>query len=208
MSAARGKLIVFEGIDGCGKSTQSARLVRHLSEKGQRAQLTFEPTYGPIGAPLRHYLAGRLALDARSLPYVYAADRADHLYGRGGMLEQLEAGWTVVCDRYVFSSLAYQVPEAPEALVLGLNAHFPAPDATVLLDLDPAAALERKRKQTAQVDVNDTLEKQRQVAQNFERAVATLGERYRVLRFDATLPQDALFQRILEGLVKLGVVSG
>lgn len=202
----RGLFIVFEGLDGSGKTTQAKLLADRLSERGRRVHLTAEPTTGPIGAELRHYLAHRLSFDPRVLPYLFAADRADHLYNaESGILAALASGVTVICDRYVLSSLAYQSTEAARELVETLNRDFPPPDLTVYLDVTPEEGLAAKQRQSHLSEANDTLHKQAAVAREYARALDQLGSAHHVVRLrllDRTPAETAA--AILKAVEQLG----
>src|SRR5690242_1407194 len=118
MAEGKGKLIVIEGLDGAGNSTQAQMLRYGLGRVGYKAYFTHQPSEGPAGAIIRLALTRRLTyaasddtaarepIDGRTLALLYAADRLDHL--RNDIEPKLAAGVQVVCDRYVFSSLAYQ----------------------------------------------------------------------------------------------------
>jgi dTMP kinase len=181
-----GKFIVFEGIDGSGKTTQVGRLAQKLQHAGVKIHTTFEPTNGPVGAILRQYLVQRVSFDPRVLPYLYAADRADHLYNdKTGIERALASGVTVICDRYVLSSFAYQVPEHSFELVEYLNRRFKIPDLTFFLRRSPGSGLSEKRKQSSySTDANDTLEKQTSVAAEYEHAIEVLGTSHHVVTLD------------------------
>lgn len=206
-----GKFIVFEGIDGSGKTTQVARLAQKLQADGVPIHTTFEPTNGPIGAILRQYLSQRVSFDPRVLPYLYAADRGDHLYNdKGGIEPALARGVNVICDRYVLSSFAYQVPEHSFELVDYLNRNFRTPDLTVFLRRSPASGLSEKQKQSAvSQDANDTLEKQTSVAAEYERALTVFRESHHVVELDPLAlgldgTADVIYRHVaaLLGLVK------
>ena len=114
----RGKFIVFEGIDGSGKSTQMKLLAQKLEEKGIKTRLTLEPTYGLVGGTLHHILSGKIKADPKVTAALFVADRLDHLTNaEDGVLKSLENGETVICDRYYFSSYAYQSTEVGEWVV-------------------------------------------------------------------------------------------
>ena len=142
-SRSSGRLIVLEGGEGSGKSTQAERLATRLG-----AVLTHEPGATELGAALR-----RLLLDERSAPVderaealLMAADRAQHVAEVIG--PALAEGRTVVCDRYVGSSLAYQGVGRGlgVAAVAALSAFAVAgrtPDVVVLLDVPPDVAAAR-----------------------------------------------------------------
>jgi dTMP kinase len=197
-----GKFIVFEGIDGSGKTTQVGRFAARLQADGVPIHTTFEPTNGPVGAILRQYLVKRVSFDPRVLPYLYAADRGDHLYNdKNGIEQALARGITVICDRYILSSFAYQVPEHSFELVDYLNRSFRKPDLTIFLRRNPASALSEKQKQSNySKDANDTLEKQTSVAAEYERAIAVFGDSHHVVTLDPLAlgiegTTDAIFER-------------
>lgn len=144
----RGKFIVLEGIDGSGTTTQLGRAAAFVESLGHRALATREPSTGPIGQLLREALLGRLGLpdgtglDGRTMALLFAADRVDHLQRE--IEPQLTAGTTVISDRYLLSSLAYQAEEADRVWVAGLARGVPLPDLTVLLDLPVETAAQRR----------------------------------------------------------------
>jgi len=138
-----GRFIVFEGGEGCGKSTQAARLAGHLD-----ALLTRQPGGTPIGARLRELLLDGVAGDVapRTEALLMAADRAQHV--DEVVRPALADGRDVVCDRYIPSSIAYQgfgrgldpgeVRRISDWAVDGLW-----PDLVVLLVVPPEEALAR-----------------------------------------------------------------
>lgn len=145
-TAARGRFVVVEGLDGAGTTTQAERLAAALrSRRGLPVELTKEPTSGPLGAVLRQAIEARLTLDPVALALAFAADRADHLFNPvNGVVAALEAGRWVVSDRYVLSSLAYnRGGTVSREWVAELNRHAIAPDLTIFVDVDPEICLER-----------------------------------------------------------------
>jgi dTMP kinase len=104
---ARGRFVVLEGNDGCGKSTQAGRLVRRLEAAGHTVVATFEPGATELGRDLRQLLlGGDHAVEPRAEALLMAADRAQHV---AAVIEPaLARGAWVVSDRFVGSSLAYQ----------------------------------------------------------------------------------------------------
>ncbi|MEZ5321454.1 MAG: dTMP kinase [Microthrixaceae bacterium] len=143
MSPHRGRFVVFEGGEGCGKSTQAERLATRLG-----AVLTREPGGTPLGGRLRALLLDRattgLAPKAEAL--LMAADRAQHV---AGVIEpSLSAGRHVVCDRYLYSSVAYQgfgrgLGAGEIAALSRFAVGSVLPDIVILLDLDPRLAATR-----------------------------------------------------------------
>ena len=106
------RLIVLEGLDGAGTTTQMRLLSERLTRDGKPHAATWEPTDGPIGQLLRSILARDTRAHPRSIALLYAADRNEHLYAPViGMEARAKKGEIVICDRYLFSSLAYQSVE-------------------------------------------------------------------------------------------------
>ncbi len=150
MSApGRGRLIAFEGIDGCGKSTQAALLAERLG-----ARLTFEPGATPLGTALRELLLSPALPDVapRTEALLMAADRAQHV---AQVIEPLLVeGTSVVTDRFTASTLAYQGygRELDVAALRMLNDWATgglSPDLNVLIDVPPEVARLRLRDQHA-----------------------------------------------------------
>jgi dTMP kinase len=144
----RGKFLVLEGIDGSGTTTQLDRAVAYVESLGRPAVATREPSTGPIGRLLREALLGQLGMSdgtrmaGRTMALLFAADRIDHLQRE--VEPQLAAGTTVISDRYLLSSLAYQAEEAERDWVQGLARGILRPDLTILLDLPIEVAAKRR----------------------------------------------------------------
>src|SRR5450755_2888527 len=109
---AKGRLVVLEGIDGAGTTTQAARLAARIKQAGTKARTTKEPSDGPVGTLIRHVLTGRivgakgLAPGWATMALLFAADRMDHVETE--IEPFLAEGGVIVSDRYDASSLAYQ----------------------------------------------------------------------------------------------------
>ena len=146
--------IVFEGIDGAGTSTQIKKLVEKNPSK---FIATAEPTSLPTGKFLRQMLAGEFSVDEKTNAFLFAADRCEHIYGKGGVKELTENGKIVVSDRYLFSSLAYQSVSCGKEFPLFLNSKFPLPQLLFYFEINPEISLarvnsrnERKKKKKQQ----------------------------------------------------------
>ena len=136
-------LIAIEGLDQSGKATQAERLRDQLREGGARARLVSFPDYGTsIGEEIARALQGEREYGPEAMQLLYVANR----YERKADLERwLAGGLTVVCDRYVASSIAYGEAQGLDASWLtDIQRFLPAPELTILLDIDPALAAERK----------------------------------------------------------------
>lgn len=138
------QFIVLEGIDGAGTTTQRDLLVQALKSAGESVHSTCEPTEGNIGRLIRAILDSDDMLEPRSMAMLFAADRFEHACSsRYGFLKHLNAGTWVVCDRYVFSSLAYQGPEVGFGEVKLLNSGIPLPHWVFHLQIDSSVAMSR-----------------------------------------------------------------
>ncbi len=185
--ADKGKFIVFEGTDGSGKSTQMKQLGKYLKGRGIACSLTHEPTDSPFGGVLRACLTGRIDADERAIAALFAADRLDHITNPvNGIVKQLEAGVTVLCDRYYFSSLAYNGGLVSAEWVAQLNAQAMAllrADLTVFIDLTPEESMKRvsRRGETERYESLESLRRVRQAYFDaFERYGA--GENIAIIR--------------------------
>jgi dTMP kinase len=106
----RGKFIVFEGLDGCGKTTQLLLLSERLKRAGVPHIATREPSDGnPVGRLVRDAVHGSVTLENETLALLFAADRYQHIQTE--ILPALTRGAHVLCDRYYYSNLAYQHDE-------------------------------------------------------------------------------------------------
>jgi dTMP kinase len=155
-----GKLIVLEGIDGAGTTTQAERLKAHY---GARVHVTREPSDGPIGIEIRKILRGAHApFDHVALALLFAADRLDHLARE--IEPRLAEGVHVVSDRYLISSFVYQGQFVDIDFVYDVNRRARAADLTLLLRVPAAVAAERRRARGGPEELFDALEVQAQIA--------------------------------------------
>ena len=138
----RGVFIVFEGVDGGGKSTQIKLLTDYFRDRGYDVEHYMEPTEGQIGNLLWSYMRSKSrSFSPETEALLFAADRIEH--GKA-ITEALEAGRVVISDRYVHSSLAYQGAAGVDvAWMKQLNRHALKPDLVMLLDIDPEKSLSR-----------------------------------------------------------------
>ncbi len=169
----RGKFIVFEGLDGSGKTTQMKMLTKYLESKGKCCFSTHEPTDSPFGALLRNCLTGRIDTDERAIAALFAADRLDHILNAvNGIAKKLDAGVNVFCDRYYFSSFAYNGEFVPFDWVVELNRparELLRPDLTVFIDLPSEESMKRVARR-GETERYETTEKQKKIRERFYEA--------------------------------------
>lgn len=158
----KGKFIVLEGIDGSGKSTQASFLHKKLNMNGVKCSLHAEPTQGSIGSLLRCYLKGEKKADELAVAALFTADRLDHITAaKGGIISELENGINVICDRYYFSSYAYNCHNHDIEKIIGMNhicAELLRPDLTVFIDIPVKTALQRLSHSRSSMDIYENEE--------------------------------------------------
>jgi dTMP kinase len=138
-----GQLIAFEGLDGCGKSTQIERLAVKLRTAGREVVQTSEPTDGEFGRRIRATArSGEPIPPAEELRW-FVEDRRAHV--AEVIRPALVAGKTVLSDRYYLSTVAYQGARGgePDRILAQSEAEFPQPDLVLLLEIPPDVALAR-----------------------------------------------------------------
>jgi dTMP kinase len=188
--------ITIEGLDGSGGTTQLAMLADAFAarEPGREVVRTREPSPGPVGVLLRQALAGGEIGDA-VFPYLFAADRRDHL--DRVVLPALARGAVVISDRYALSSYAYQSLAVGLERVMAINADFPAPDLTVVLDLPAEDCLARITARGGTRERFETLERLRAVAAAYDAAIAACPT-WRVARVSGAGEPAAVHARVAE----------
>jgi dTMP kinase len=190
--------IALEGIDGSGKSTQMKLLTKKLEEAGHKVYTTFEPSNGAIGTMIRTILKGDTHTDDRIIAGLFVADRLDHLLNKeNGILKKMDEGYTVICDRYCFSSYAYQGTHMSMDWVIAANAMSASilkPDVNVFIDIDPEVSMQRITTNRDKIEIYETLENQKKVKEKFFEA------------FDRMKNEEKIF--IVEGNRNPEVIAG
>jgi len=145
LSRGKGLFIVLEGIDGSGKTTIAKMLIEELEGYGYRTIYTFEPWTTKFIENLKELGSLR---DAYIDALIYAADRLVHI--KSVIEPALINGHIVICDRYYYSSIAYQsAMGAPMDWVLTVNKFALKPDLAIYLDIEPEVGIARKRGYTS-----------------------------------------------------------
>ncbi len=200
--ARTGRLVVLEGIDGAGTTTQGQRLETTLTARGRDVHLTREPTTGPIGRLLREYLAGRHhPSDATTLALLFAADRADHLARE--IEPALARGALVITDRYYHSSLAYQGTGEDRDFIRTINRRARRPDLTLFLEVPVEIAAARRAADARPDELFDHLETQRAIAIGYRAALAALASEEQIVHLDGTQSLDQVADAILSRVLSL-----
>ena len=137
-----GVLVNLEGIDGCGKSTQSKLLREKLEGKGEKVIILKEPTKRPHGQKLWDVLHGKRKASNEEILELFVLDRKQHVEEK--IQPALDDGTVVLMDRYYYSSMAYQVAGGMDVEEIREKHVFaPRPDVVLIFDLPVSVALER-----------------------------------------------------------------
>lgn len=140
--ALPGRLIVFEGIDGTGKSTQISLLHQYLAGMGYQVLSTREPTDGYFGRKIRELYLNRDQVTQQEELDLFLSDRREHVESL--LLPELSAGKIVLCDRYYLSTAAYQGANGFDPIeILRLNDFAPVPDIALLFEISITTSLRR-----------------------------------------------------------------
>ncbi|MBQ4601471.1 MAG: dTMP kinase [Clostridia bacterium] len=194
------KFIVFEGIDGSGKTTQIKLLHKALAERNIPVHITKEPTDDPMGKQLRKYLGGKEKTDLRAIAALFAADRLHHITTEDGILDNLSRGNVVLCDRYYLSSYAYQSVDCDLDWIMALNreaANIARPDLHIFLDV-PAEQSMGRVESRGETEIFEKLERQQQIRKNFFDLFDMLDGKENVLIVDGTRAPEVIAEEIIE----------
>lgn len=198
--------VCFEGIDGAGKSTQASRLVQYLKKQGSAAELVFDPGTTRIGTAIRQILLHNdapISNTAQMLLFSAArAELAEYVRGR------LAAGATVVCDRWLLSTLVYQgeINRIDTEFILTVFRQTTglSPDICFVLDLPAELSLQRTgpgRDRYERID-NDMRERMRNTYLRFSGFGATPTPTPEVAKnvflIDATLTSDQIHECVVQ----------
>ncbi len=150
----KGLLIVFEGIDGSGKTTLAKLLTDRLAAKGHNVLFTYEPTSGRWGTELRKSFTANQRLGPEKELDLFLRDRKEHV--EQVIRPKLEKGYIIICDRYYYSTMAYQGARGmdPSLIEKSNEAFAPKPDILFLLKINPENALKRIQQRRKEVPNN------------------------------------------------------
>ena len=190
--------IVFEGIDGAGKTTQINLLADKLRTAGLDPYITAEPTGMETGKAIRRVLSGAIPKTPTQGAAMFVQDRIDHNVDPEQGIEVLLAqSKAIICDRYYYSSLAYQGSLTDFDWVMACNCDCPEirrPDLCIFLDLSPEESMKRitrDRTQTEIYEKADTLTKVRARYMDVFDRLAAKGDKIEIIDASGTIEQTA-----------------
>ncbi|MCC6815050.1 MAG: dTMP kinase [Saprospiraceae bacterium] len=207
MKDNKGKFIVFEGIDGSGKSTQAKLLAEFLNSMNLKNHLTSEPTKRPVGKMIRQIFSEELTMDNLVVAGLFVADRLDHLTNsEDGILHFINQGKHVISDRYYLSSYAYQGTFAPMNWIIESNQMARTllkADITFYLDLNPYESMKRIQAQRESKEIYENLEILKKVHANYQEVIRIFRSDENIVVLDANLPSDELSNIICNKVIQI-----
>lgn len=190
------RFVVFEGIDGAGTSTQIEILKKN--PLAENFFFTAEPSEGATGIFLRKILAGKAEVSPETATYLFAADRAEHLWGKGGIKDHAESGKIVVCDRYIFSSLAYQGATCGESIPKTINSPFPLPEMLFFFGIGAEDSMSRIERRGQNLEIYESRDMLTKTAERYRKIISEYKsqDEMKIVELDATLPREKIAEQI------------
>lgn len=200
----KGLFIVFEGIDGAGKSTQAKLLASALESEGKKVYMTAEPTELPSGKALREVLGGKVKKTPCEIALMFAEDRVAHnTDSELGIEKMLSEGAYIICDRYYYSSLAYQGSEVDYDWVKALNTRCPDirhPDLCIFLDLSPTESMKRISIGRDSTEIYENEETLSTVRNTFMKVLEDMKKEDKIAIIDASGDIESIASAILSAV--------
>ncbi len=195
--------IVFEGLDGSGKGTQISMLASKLEKTGAKIALTAEPTQFATGGLVRDALGGLTRRTPAELAGLFLADRIAHCANPvSGIGALLKSGHTVICDRYYYSSFAYQGMDTDLEWVMRANLGCPdiiKPDVCIFLDVPPEECDRRIEAGRASREIFEQIETIRRIRQKYMEVFRLLPD-HNIKTVSAQGAPEQVAQRVLEAI--------
>lgn len=203
----RGRFIVFEGIDGSGKTTQIKYLKKHLEDNNKLCYETREPSDSPMGALIRQILTGKIKTDNKAIAALFVSDRIEHILNPvSGLKEKINSGINVICDRYYFSSYAYHSVDMDMDWVIDANsicADILKPDYNIFIDISPETAMERISAGRAQTELFETKERLTLVREKYFEAFDKFSGKENILIIDGNKSPEEISNEVWEKISHL-----
>lgn len=191
--------IVFEGLDGAGTTTQCRLLSEVLTRKKIPHWSTREPTDNPFGQLARRILRKEIECRAKSLALLFTADRQEHVFDSDdGIRTRLADGEIVLCDRYFFSTMAYQSLSCSSEELQMLCRPFPLPEYLFFLDVDEETAMKRiRRRQGSAPELFEQEVRLREIRRCYHRTLQLFEESdMRIHWLDAARPLEEILEEV------------
>lgn len=194
--------IVFEGLDGSGKSTQISMLKDKLKLMGRKVYVTAEPTNSATGGLIRDTLSNNYKREPSELASLFLTDRISHNVNPvWGIQKFLQEGTDIICDRYYYSSFAYQGIGTDLQWIIDMNLNCPQiikPDLCIYLDVDPKRCKKRVDSERAHLEIFENDEEvMEQTRMQFFEVFKKLNSSENIRIIDANRPLNVVADEIL-----------
>ncbi len=203
------KFIVVEGLDGTGKTTQIKILAKYLEDKGERVEITAEPTSHPTGKLIRRILSGEVKVTPWSLAALFLSDRIVHnTNSEDGIEKMMAEGKTVISDRYYYSTFAYQGHETDLNWAMKMHADCPEirrPDLVLFLTMSPEKCVERIRanRPDEAIEIYENVESLTKISRKFDAVFHELKDSENIVYIDADGTIEEVSQRLFNAVDKV-----
>ena len=200
--------IVFEGIDGSGTTTQIKKLAERFPK--EKVFVSAEPTKNETELFLRRMLKGEFSVNEKTASFLFAADRCEHLYGKNGILEQIQNGKIALSDRYFFSSLAYQSVSCGKNFPEHLNSLFPLPEILFYFKINPEISINRVTARGEKTEIYEKIEFQKKTADIYDQVINSYKRKeksqgMKIITIDAEKPIDEISEIIWSSLKNIPI---
>lgn len=191
----KGKYIVFEGIDGSGKTYQSKRLVKSLERLGESVFWTKEPTDGPVGKLTRQFLSKQIEIDTRVIGAMFVPDTLHHFVKPNGIVERVKRGEIVISDRSYFSTFAYQSVVLDMEWLMkahSISMDILLPDMVVYIDLPAEIGYQRILDRGEQLMIHEELSFLKGLEERYKKAFSMFSGKVDIVSIDGDRTKDEI----------------
>lgn len=197
----KGKFIVFDGIDGSGKTTQIKLLASYLRKKGFKVAVLFEPTRGKYGTIINKLVRDKNAsnLNKEYWLRLFDLDRKENV--EKNILPKLKNSFIILQDRYYYSTLAYQLPDSKDKWSSYIK-KYPKPDLTFIFDLPVEDAIKRLIRRYKGKKKNTVFEKAERLKETRKNFSAIAGK-FKLKKIDALNPVNKISSLIRKDVEKM-----
>src|SRR3989344_9700225 len=200
----KGRLIVIEGIDGAGKTTQANQIYKEFS-KNNKAYLTKNPTDGDIGLLVRRVLSGEIKIPPIALQFLFSADRQVQQID---IINRLKNGEVIIMDRYFWSSIVYGISdlsgynfdESGDLLlvtqgILSMYHQFLIPNLSIFLEIPIEVAIDRINKKNKKKEIYENEEKLNKIHKGYKWLIEKFENEFTII--DGTKSEKEITQEIV-----------